>query len=106
MHTYRFGYNRHGAGRGSNGPPARHGSRRDVRAGLRGVPPGRGRSRTGRNEQQVGARCGGLYVPPVPGRLVERIRRWEFIEMFELLPELLVDQRGGEGAAKQTSRAK
>ena len=48
----------------------------------------------------------GEGLPQVPGRLVERIRRWEFIEMFELLPELLADQRGGEGAAKQTSRAK
>ena len=48
----------------------------------------------------------GEGLPPVPGRLVERIRRWEFIEMFELLPELLADQRGGEGGAKQTSRAK
>ena len=45
----------------------------------------------------------GEGLPPVPGRLVERICRWEFIEMFELLPEL---QRGGKGAAKQTSRAK
>ena len=67
MHTYRFGYNgahRRGAGRGGNGPPghgARHGSRRDVGAGLRGVTPRRGRSRTGRNEQQVGAWCRGLY---------------------------------------------
>ena len=26
----------------------------------------------------------GEGLPPVPGRLVERIRRWEFIEMFDL----------------------
>ena len=45
----------------------------------------------------------GEGLQPVPGRLAERIRRWEFIEMFA---ELLADQRGGEGAAKQTSRAK
>ena len=48
----------------------------------------------------------GEGLPPVPGRLVDRIRRWEYIEMCELLPELLADQKGGDGAGKQMSRAK
>ena len=45
----------------------------------------------------------GEGLPPVPGRLVERIRKWEFLEMYELL---LTDQKGGEGGARQTSRAR
>ena len=48
----------------------------------------------------------GEGLPPVLGRLVERIRKWEFLEMYELLPELLTDQKGGEGGARQTSRAR
>ena len=48
----------------------------------------------------------GEGLPLVPGRLVDRIRRWEYIEMCELLPELLADQKGGDGAGKQMSRAK
>ena len=48
----------------------------------------------------------GEGVPPVSGRLVERIRRWEFLKMYELLPELLTDQKGGEGGARQTSQAR
>ena len=48
----------------------------------------------------------GVGLPPVPGRLVEQIRKWEFLEMYELLPELLTDQIGGEGGARQTSRAR
>ena len=45
----------------------------------------------------------GEELPPVPGRLVDRIWRWEYIEMCELLPELLADQKGGVGAGKQMS---
>ena len=48
----------------------------------------------------------GEGLPPVPGRLVERIRRWEFVEMFELLPELLADQKAGEDTVRQPSRAR
>ena len=27
-------------------------------------------------------------MTPVPAKLTEKIRKWEFIEMYELLPEL------------------
>ena len=59
---------------------------------------------------RAGSSSAGVFMgeglPPVPGRLVERIRKWEFLEMYELLPELLTDQKGGEGGARQTSRAR
>lgn len=36
----------------------------------------------------------GIYVgeglPSVPAKLVDKIRHWEFVEMNELLPEVLV----------------
>ena len=48
----------------------------------------------------------GEGLPPVPGWQVERIRKWEFLEMYDLLPELLTDQKGGEGGVRQTSRAR
>ena len=53
-------------------------------------------------------RCswGRAYIPPVPGRLAERIRNWEFIEMFELLQELLANQKAGESTEKQPHRAR
>ena len=72
-----------------------------------GAEPGRlGRGRL----QPKGTRVFmGEGLPPVPDRLVERIRRWEYIDMYKLLPELLADQKGegtGAGAGKQLSRAK
>ena len=48
----------------------------------------------------------GEGLPPFPCRLADRIRCWEFIEMFELLPELLADPKGGESGVKQPSRAR
>ena len=48
----------------------------------------------------------GEGLPPVPGHLAERIQNWEFIEMFELLPELLADQKAGESMEKQPHRAR
>ena len=38
----------------------------------------------------------GEGLPPIPARLAERIQCWEFVEMFELLPELLVDHKVGD----------
>ena len=52
----------------------------------------------------------GVYIgdglPPVPGRIAARICRWEFVEMHELLPELLASQKGEDCSEKHTSRAK
>ena len=57
----------------------------DTAAGLLGcAEPGRAGARVFMGEG----------LPPVPGRLVVRIRRWEYIDMCELLPELLADQKG------------
>ena len=46
----------------------------------------------------------GAYVgdgmPPVPAKLAAKIRRWEFVEMGELLPEFWVAPRDGEGDNK------
>jgi len=36
-----------------------------------------------------------------PSRLAERIRRWEFVEMLELLLEMLEDNEAGELSDKQ-----
>ncbi len=38
----------------------------------------------------------------MPARVVERIRRWEYTEVYELLPELLADHKG-EGASRKLS---
>lgn len=48
----------------------------------------------------------GEGLPPVPSRLAERIRRWEFVEMCELLPELLANQKVGDSDTKQPGRAR
>lgn len=48
----------------------------------------------------------GEGLPPVPSRIADRIRKWEFVEMYELLPELLADQKSGESSGKQLSRAR
>ena len=60
----------------------------DTEAGLLGgAEPGRAGA-GGSLGKEVGVFMG-EGLPPVPGRLVDRIRRWEYIEMCELLPELL-----------------
>ena len=50
----------------------------------------------------------GVYVgdgrPPVPTKLAQKIRRWEFVDMGELLPEF--SQRDDEAAAKRSWTAK
>ena len=47
----------------------------------------------------------GAYVsdgmPPVQVKLVARIKRWEYIEMGELLPEFWVSTKGGEGEGSE-----
>ncbi len=42
----------------------------------------------------------------IPHKLAERIRKWEFIEMFELLPELLADVKVDESRDGQLSRGR
>lgn len=46
-------------------------------------------------------------LPPVPAKIAAKIGRWEFIEMYELLPEFWT-QKGDEMASKTStsSRAK
>ena len=48
----------------------------------------------------------GVYVgeglPPVPAKLAERIGRWEFIEMSEMLPEFWTQSRSDEAESKPT----
>ncbi len=46
----------------------------------------------------------GVGLPPVPGKIAERIRRWECVEMHELLPELL--QKAEDGPEKTGGGAK
>ena len=52
---------------------------------------------------------GGVYVgdslPPIPPRIAAKVCRWEFVEMYELLPEFWV-QKEEETNAKAASRAK
>ena len=47
----------------------------------------------------------GTYVgdgmPPVPAKLAEKIKRWEYVEMGELLPEFWASAREGEGDGKE-----
>ena len=45
---------------------------------------------TSENQKQatVGSICLGEGVPPVPARLVEKIRRGDFVEIYELLSDL------------------
>lgn len=46
----------------------------------------------------------GVYVgeglPPVPAKLAERIRRWEYIEMSEMLPEFWTQTKSDEAESK------
>ena len=55
------------------------------------------------------AKPGSFYVgdglPPVPARMVTKIGKWEFVEMYELLPEFWT-QKGEEASPKNSSRAK
>ena len=39
-------------------------------------------------------------LPPIPAKLAERICRWEYIDMSDLLPEFWRDQKAEEGTAK------
>ncbi len=52
----------------------------------------------------------GAYVgdgmPPVPAKLVNKIRRWEFIEMGELLPEFWVGPKKAEGDVGKEKRGR
>ena len=54
-------------------------------------------------------KVGGIYVgdslPPIPPRIAAKVCRWEFVEMYELLPEFWV-QKEEETNAKAASRAK
>ena len=78
----------------------------DILAGYSGRTVGRHRTRSGGSRRFIREGSRSLHGGGAPGRLVDRIRRWEYIEMCELLPELLADQKGGDGAGKQMSRAK
>ena len=42
----------------------------------------------------------GEGLPPVPSKLAEKIRRWEFIEMSEMLPEFWTQARFDEAESK------
>ena len=50
---------------------------------------------------------GGIYVGdsllPIPPKIVDKVCRWEFVEMYELLPEFWV-QKEEETNAKAASR--
>ena len=43
-------------------------------------------------------------LPPILAKLTERIRRGEFIDLFDLLPEFWPDQNAEEGTAKRANR--
>jgi len=78
----------------------------DAGVGLqRGAEPGGHTGGSGRLAYAEGVFMG-EGPSPLPSRLVEQIRRWEFIKMFEILPELLADQKGGDRGVKQTARIK
>jgi len=36
-------------------------------------------------------------MPPVPAKLVNKMRRWEFVKMGKLLPEFWVGPKEAEG---------
>ena len=44
-------------------------------------------------------------LPPIPAKLTERICRWEYIDMSDLLPEFWPDQKAEEGTAKRANRS-
>ena len=41
--------------------------------------------------------------PPIPAKLAERICRWEYIDISDLLPEFWPDQKAEEGTAKRVN---
>ena len=47
----------------------------------------------------------GDSLPPIPAKLTERICRWEYIDMSDLLPEFWPDQKAEEGTAKRANRS-
>ena len=57
-----------------------------------------------------GASAAGTYVgdgmPPVPAMLAAKIRRWEFVEMGELLPEFWAGLKEPEGGPAKERRAR
>ena len=59
---------------------------------------------------ELGHSAGGVYVgdgrPPVPYKLAQKIRRWEFVDMGELLPEFWCSYRDDEGAVKRPSSSR
>ena len=46
----------------------------------------------------------GEGMPPVPAKLAARIRRWEYVEMGELLPEFWIGSKAEEGEVKIRTR--
>ena len=48
----------------------------------------------------------GEGLPPVPDKLAAKIRRGEFIEMGELLPEFWLPMKGEEESSKETKGRK
>ena len=70
-----------------------------------GHEAGEGRGFGGSFSRGAGAFMG-EGLSPVPGCLAELIRNWEFIEMFELLPELLADQKARESMEKHPHQAR
>ena len=55
----------------------------------------------------------GVYVgdglPPVPAKIADKIAKWEFVEMYEMLPESWVqkmEETGGKGATSSRARAR
>ena len=63
----------------------------------------------GRGAAKGVATSAGIYVGegllPVPAKLADRIQRWEFVDMAELLPEFWGSTSGKEASQPSTSRA-
>ena len=63
----------------------------------------------GTSSSSSSTKGGGIHVgdslSPIPPRIAVKVCRWEFIEMYELLPEFWV-QKEEETNAKAASRAK
>ena len=64
----------------------------------------------GTTHHTTGAKSDGVFLgdglPPVPAKLAERIGRWEYIEMYKLLPEFWPSQKATEeGTSKCSNRS-
>ena len=59
---------------------------------------------------ELGHSAGGVYVgggrSPVPYKLAQKIRRWEFVDMGELLPEFWCSYRDDKGTVKRPSSSR